>query len=98
MLVAADGGAEDIEQDGDTFQVTTALEDLAAVRQALEAAGLTIESAELTLIPKTTVAIDDEAKARQVMRLVDALEDNDDVQDVYANFDIPEQVLELVAG
>jgi YebC/PmpR family DNA-binding regulatory protein len=98
MLVAADGGAEDIEQDGDTFQVTTALEDLAAVRQALEAAGLTIESAELTLIPKTTVAIDDEAKARQVMRLVDALEDNDDVQDVYANFDIPEQVLEAVVG
>ena len=98
MLVAADGGAEDVEQDGDSFQVTSAPEELAAVRQALEAAGLTIESAELTLIPKTTVAIDDEAKARQVMRLVDALEDNDDVQDVYANFDIPEQVLELVAG
>ena len=98
MLVAADGGAEDVEQDGDSFHVTAAPEELAAVRQALEAAGMTIESAELTLIPKTTVAIDDEAKARQVMRLVDALEDNDDVQDVYANFDIPEQVLELVAG
>jgi len=98
MLVAADGGAEDVEQDGDTFQVTTAPEELAAVRQAIEAAGMTVESAELTLIPKTTVAIDDETKARQVMRLVDALEDNDDVQDVYANFDIPVQVLELVAG
>ncbi len=98
MLVAADGGAEDVEQDGDTFQVTTPPEELAAVRQAIEAAGMTVESAELTLIPKTTVAIDDETKARQVMRLVDALEDNDDVQDVYANFDIPEQVLELVAG
>jgi transcriptional/translational regulatory protein YebC/TACO1 len=50
------------------------------------------------LVPKTTVAVDDETKARQVMRLVDALEENDDVQDVYANFDIPEQVLEAVAG
>jgi transcriptional/translational regulatory protein YebC/TACO1 len=50
------------------------------------------------LVPKTTVAVDDETKARQVMRLIDALEDNDDVQDVYANFDIPEQVLEAVAG
>jgi transcriptional/translational regulatory protein YebC/TACO1 len=50
------------------------------------------------LVPKTTVAVDDESKARQVMRLVDALEENDDVQDVYANFDIPEQVLEAVAG
>ncbi len=49
-------------------------------------------------MPKTTVSIDDEAKARQVMRLIDALEDNDDVQDVYANFDIPERVLEAVAG
>ena len=50
------------------------------------------------LVPKTTVAVEDEGKARQVMRLVDALEDNDDVQDVYANFDIPERVLEAVAS
>jgi transcriptional/translational regulatory protein YebC/TACO1 len=50
------------------------------------------------LVPKTTVEIGDEQKARQVMRLIDALEENDDVQDVYANFDIPEQVLEAVAG
>ena len=56
--------------------------------------GFTVDSAELMLVPKTTVAVEDEAKARQVMRLIDALEDNDDVQDVYANFDIPEQVLE----
>jgi YebC/PmpR family DNA-binding regulatory protein len=98
LLVAADGGAEDVEQDGDVFQVTSAPEALAAVRTAIEAAGITVESAELTLIPKVTVAIEDESKARQVMRLIDALEDNDDVQDVYANFDIPEQVLEAVAG
>ena len=98
LLVAADGGAEDIERDGDAFQVTSAPESLSAVRQAIEGAGFTVDSAELMLVPKTTVAIEDEAKARQVMRLIDALEDNDDVQDVYANFDIPERVLEAVAG
>ena len=68
------------------------------MRDAIEAAGFTVDSAELSLIPKTTVAVEDEAAAKQVMRLIDALEDNDDVQDVYANFDIPEQVLEAVAG
>jgi YebC/PmpR family DNA-binding regulatory protein len=98
LLVAADGGAEDIEQDGDVFQVTSAPESLTSVREAIEAAGFSVDSAELQLLPKTTVAVEDEAKARQVMRLIDALEDNDDVQDVYANFDIPEQVLEAVLG
>ncbi len=98
FLAAADGGADDIEQDGTVFQITSAPEQLAAVRTAVEEAGFTVDSAELMLVPKTTVAVDDEAKARQVMRLIDALEDNEDVQDVYANFDIPEQVLEAVAG
>jgi len=97
LLAAADAGADDVQPDGSTFQVTSAPEELAAVREAVEQAGFSVESAELQLVPKTTVAIDDEAKARQVMRLVDALEENDDVQDVYANFDIPEQVLEAVA-
>jgi YebC/PmpR family DNA-binding regulatory protein len=98
FMAAADGGADDIEQDGTVFQITSAPEQFGAVRGAVEAAGFTVESAELMLVPKTTVAVDDETKARQVMRLVDALEENDDVQDVYANFDIPEQVLEAVAG
>ncbi len=98
FLAAVDGGADDIERDGDVFQITSSPEQLAAVRTAVEDAGFTVESAELSLIPKTTVEVDDEAKARQVMRLIDALEENDDVQDVYANFDIPEQVLEAVAG
>jgi YebC/PmpR family DNA-binding regulatory protein len=98
LLVAADGGADDVEQDGDVFQVTSAPEALSAVRVAIEEAGMQVDSAELMLVPKVTVAVEDEAKARQVMRLIDALEDNDDVQDVYANFDIPEQVLEAVAG
>jgi YebC/PmpR family DNA-binding regulatory protein len=96
FLAAADGGAEDLEADGDVFQVTSAPESLAAVREAIEGAGFAVESAELQLVPKTTVAVEDEVKARQVMRLIEALEENDDVQDVYANFDIPEQVLEAV--
>ncbi len=98
LLVAADGGADDLERDGDVFQVTSAPESLSSVRAAIEAAGYPVDSAELMLVPKTTVAVEDEAKARQVMRLIDELEDNDDVQEVFANFDIPEQVLEAVAG
>jgi YebC/PmpR family DNA-binding regulatory protein len=98
FLAAADAGAEDLEQDGDVFQVTSAPDALAAVRQAIEDAGFTIDSAELMMVPKTTVSVEDEAKARQVMRLIDTLEDNDDVQEVFANFDIPERVLEAVAG
>ena len=98
MLAAAEGGAEDIELDGTTFTVTTDAQFLSAVRVAIEAAGFTVDSAELTMIPKTTVEVGDEADAKKVLRLMDELEDNDDVQDVYANFDIPELVLEAVAG
>jgi YebC/PmpR family DNA-binding regulatory protein len=97
FLAVADAGAEDVEADGDMFQVTSAPDALAAVRQAIEAAGFTVDSAELSMVPKTTVAVEQESAAKSVMRLIDTLEDNDDVQDVYANFDIPEQVLEAVA-
>jgi YebC/PmpR family DNA-binding regulatory protein len=98
FLAAADGGADDVEQDGDVFQVTSAPESLATVRGAIEDAGFTFESAELSMIPKTTVAVEDESKVRQLMRLIDTLEDNDDVQEVYANFDIDERVLEAVTS
>jgi YebC/PmpR family DNA-binding regulatory protein len=97
-LAAADGGAEDVESDESSFRVTTAPEDLHAVRAALEQAGIPIDSAESTMLPKTQVSIDDEATARKVVRLMDALEENDDVQAVYSNFDIPERVLEAVAS
>jgi transcriptional/translational regulatory protein YebC/TACO1 len=97
-LAAADAGAEDVALDGSTLQVTTAPEELAAVRRALDEAGIPQDSSELTMLPKTTVQIDDEAVAKKLLRLVDALEDNDDVQGVYANFDIPERVLEAVAS
>jgi YebC/PmpR family DNA-binding regulatory protein len=98
MLAAAEGGAEDLEQDGSSFVVSAAIESLAAVRESVEAAGFTVESAELSMVPKTTVEIAEESTAKKVVRLVEALEELDDVQDVYANFDIPEQVLEAVAS
>jgi YebC/PmpR family DNA-binding regulatory protein len=96
-LAAAEGGADDVSLDGSSFEVLTAAEQLAAVRQAVADAGFEIESAELTMLPKTTVAVEDESEAKKILRLIDQLEDNDDVQDVYANFDIPERVLEAVA-
>ena len=68
------------------------------MREAIAAAGFAIDSAELTMLPKTTVAVEDESEAKKILRLIDQLEDDDDVQEVYANFDIPERVLELVAG
>jgi YebC/PmpR family DNA-binding regulatory protein len=96
-LAAADAGAEDVAEEGSSFEVTCSPEDLHAVREALEAAGIAVTDAEVTMLPKTTVAIEDEVVARKVLKLIDGLEENDDVQDVYANFDIPEQVLEAVA-
>jgi YebC/PmpR family DNA-binding regulatory protein len=98
MLAAADGGAEEVELDGSSFQVTSAPDDLAAVRAALDAAGIEYESAEPTMLAKTTVAVEDEGTAKKLLRLMDALEENDDVQAVHANFDIPERILEGVAA
>ncbi len=97
-MAAAEGGAEDVTREGSSWQVTTAPEDLATVRRALEEAGIAFESAELTMVAKTTVAVEDDGVAKKVLKLMDALEDDDDVQDVYANFDIPERVLEAVAS
>ena len=97
-LAAAEGGADDVTLDGSTFEVLCAGEQLGAVRDAIEGAGFPVDSAELTMVPKTTVEVAEENEAKKILRLIEALEDNDDVQDVYANFDIPEQVLEAVAG
>jgi len=98
VLVVAEAGAEDVELDGSSFVVTSAPESMSAVRAAVEAAGFTIESVELAMVPKVSVAVADEGVARQLIRLVEGLEDTDDVQDVYANFDIPEAVLEAVVA
>lgn len=97
MAAAIEAGADDVVQDGDQFEVLTQPADFAAVRDALTAAGIELEAAELTMAPKTTVKLD-ENDARKTMKIMDALEDSDDVQEVYANFDIPEEILEALAG
>jgi YebC/PmpR family DNA-binding regulatory protein len=97
MAAAIEAGADDVVQDGDQFEVLTQPADLGAVRDAIEAAGIAIEQAELTMVPKNTVQLE-ENDARKTMKIMDALEDSDDVQEVYANFDIPEEILEALAG
>ncbi|MDP2624226.1 MAG: YebC/PmpR family DNA-binding transcriptional regulator [Actinomycetota bacterium] len=97
MLAALDAGAEDVRPSGDQFEVITSPPDFRAVRQALEEAGVGVESSEITQIPSATIPLGEET-ARSVLRLVDALEELDDVQAVYANFDISDEVLAAVAG
>jgi YebC/PmpR family DNA-binding regulatory protein len=97
VLAAADAGAEDVELEGTSFRVVSPPEELANVRRALEAEGFPVEDAQPTMLPKTTVDVAEEGVARKIVRLMDALEENDDVQGVYANFDISEQLLEAVA-
>ncbi len=96
MMIGLDAGMEDLQDQGDTWQLTAAPTDLARLRDAVEAAGATVVSAELTMVPTTTIALESEVDARKVLRLIDTLEDHDDVQAVYANFDIPDNVLQLV--
>jgi YebC/PmpR family DNA-binding regulatory protein len=97
-LTAIDAGAEDVDTDSDdAIEVYTSPTELETVRQALESAGVPVESAESTMVAKQTVELD-AAKARQALRLVELLEDLDDVSRVTANFDIPEEVFAEVAG
>jgi YebC/PmpR family DNA-binding regulatory protein len=96
MLIALESGAEDITDAGDHWQVISPPGDLPAVRAAIDEAGTEVESAELSMVASTTVALDNESDAKKVLHLVDLLEDHDDVQNVYANFDIPDSILELV--
>ncbi|MDQ1392582.1 MAG: hypothetical protein QOF30_1559 [Acidimicrobiaceae bacterium] len=96
MLAALEAGAEDVGDSGDSWEVTTAPGEMAAVRDALEAAGIGFDSADITLLATNTVPLDNESDAKKVLRLVDLLEEHDDVQNVYANFDIPDSILELV--
>jgi len=96
MAVGLDAGLEDLEDQGDSWQMTTAPQDFSALKQALDDAPIAYDSAELTMVATTAVPLDNESDARKVLRLLDALEDNDDVQNVFANFDIPDAVLEMV--
>jgi len=98
MEVATEAGAEDLADEGERWVVTTAPHDLMAVRSGLEDAGLEPGVSELTMVPTTTVEVVAESEAKRVLRLIEALDDHDDVQNVYANFDIPEAVLASYEG
>ena len=91
MEVAMEAGADAVIDDEDVWTLQTAMADFAAVRDALESAGVTMQSAELAMVPQNLVAVDAEA-AQKVIRLMEALDDNDDVQNVYANADFPEDM------
>jgi YebC/PmpR family DNA-binding regulatory protein len=97
LLPAIDAGAEDVALDGDVWEVVTAPTDLHAVREALERAGVELDSAELVMRPTTTTPVED-GDVPRLMRLIETLEDHDDVQAVHANFDIDADVLERVAA
>jgi YebC/PmpR family DNA-binding regulatory protein len=97
LMVAVEAGAEDISSDEDVLEVIAQLGDFAAVREALEHAGIELQSAELAYVPASLVPID-EAQTVRLMKLIDVLEQLDDVDEVYANFDAPADVLERVAG
>jgi YebC/PmpR family DNA-binding regulatory protein len=97
LMPAIEAGAEDISQDDEFFEIVTDPSDLTAVREALVEAGIEPESSEVRWQPKTTVTVDEDG-ATKLLKLIDALEDNDDVDQVNANFDAPAEVLEKVAG
>src|SRR5579872_880973 len=96
--VVVDAGAEDLADEDDRWVVTCAPADMHAVRTALEGAGMTVESAELAMVPSTTVPVAEEGEVRKVLRLLEALDDLDDVQNVWSNFDTPDEVLAAAAA
>src|SRR5688572_8062290 len=97
LIVAIDAGAEDVSEDGDLLKVVTAAGGLTALREAIESAGVDVESSEVTMEPKNVVEVG-EGDARSLIRLMEALDEHDDVDSVTANFDIPETVLEAVTA
>jgi len=95
LMAVLDAGADEVEDLGEFFEIVSEPADLAAVRDAVTAAGMSVESADVSWLPSVTVSLEEDS-ARRVLRLVDALDDCDDVQNVWANFDIPDRVLEAV--
>src|SRR3977135_1439733 len=96
MLVALDAGADDLADDGELWRVTCPPTELHNVRTAIEEAGMTVDSSDLTMLPQNTIPLTDTEGAKKVLRLRDGLDEHDDVQNVHANFDIPDDVLESV--
>jgi len=97
MEIALEAGAEDVEEQENDYRIVTTAEDFTAVRDALDEAGVEFENAEITMVPQNSIDLD-AGTARQTLRLIDALEENDDVQEVYAHFDISEEVMAEVVG
>ena len=96
MEIVLSAGAEDLAQTGEKFEITTSPQDFWGVRAALEKAGIAFESAEITMIPKNQVTVTSEA-VRSILHLIEALEEQDDVQNVYANCDIPDEVMKEIS-
>ncbi|HEY7931807.1 MAG TPA: YebC/PmpR family DNA-binding transcriptional regulator [Acidimicrobiales bacterium] len=93
-----EAGAENYEANGSNYTVTTEPHDVGIVRDALESHGLKVLNADLTLVPQNSVPVEDESEAKKVLRLMDAIDDHDDVQNVYANFDISDELLASFEG
>jgi YebC/PmpR family DNA-binding regulatory protein len=98
MLTALEAGADDVAADGDAWQVTCQPSDTFDVKEALEGAGYTVLSADTPMVSDNLVPVTTVEEAKKIMRIMDAIEDNDDVQDVYSNFDIPDEIMEAAAG
>ena len=98
MDIVLEAGAEDLKIDGDQAAITTSIGAFETVKQALQAQGLQSDASEMTMIPTSTVRVEDPAQAKALLALLDALEDHDDSQHVYANFDIPDALLAEHAG
>jgi len=93
-----DAGGENFDAQGDNFVVTTEPHDVGSVRDALETHGAKVLSADLTLVPQNLIEVDDETEAKKILRLMDAIDEHDDVQNVYANFDIPDEIMAAFEG
>ncbi len=98
MTIALEAGADDLQEQEKEWEIHTSPEDFEKVKAELEKNSIPFVSAQITMVPKTTVKVEDEKQASQILKLMEALEDHDDVQHVYANFDIPDAILEKVAG
>ncbi|CAB4867019.1 unannotated protein [freshwater metagenome] len=94
MMAALDAGADDVTDDDGEWRITCTPNHVYDLQAALESAGLTVRSAESTMVSSLTVEVTDAADARKILRMLDAFEDNDDVQDVYSNFDISDELME----
>ncbi len=98
MLAALEAGADDVSGEGDTWTVTCNPSDTFEVKEALEGAGYTVVSADMPMVSDNLVPVESVEDAKKLLRILDAIEDNDDVQDVYSNFDISDDVMEAASS